>query len=131
MISYLVDVVLLAALALTSLRVAAMHRELRRLRGYQTQYVQVFGETSRAADSIGGSAPDRRGGREALRRLESAIGRAGELSRRLEGMARAAEPRSSSPRSDEIGLYARDSVASGAPLATDPASCRPRSGMKS
>ena len=35
MISYLVDAVLLIALAFTSMRVTRMHRELARLRSYQ------------------------------------------------------------------------------------------------
>ncbi len=108
MISYLVDVVLLAALVFTSLRVGAMHRELRKLRGYQTQYVEVFGETSRAADNIGVAMREIGGeGKEVLRRLEAAIDRAGALARRLEGMARAGEPRTSATQSDEIGLYSR------------------------
>lgn len=110
MISYLVDVVLLVALAATSLRVGAMHRELRRLRGYQTQYVQVFGETSRAADSIGDALRQIGGeGVEALRRLETAIARAGELSKRLEVMARAGGPKPQDVERDEIGVYSRKS----------------------
>jgi hypothetical protein len=93
MITYAVDVVLLAALVLTSLRVGAMHRELRRLRSYQTQYVQVFGETSRAADAIGGALRAiGTEGRTVLERLEAAIGRGAALSRRLEDMASAADP---------------------------------------
>ena len=53
MMSYLVNAVLLLALLVTSLRVGAMYRELKRLRGYQSQYVEVFDETSRAANHIG------------------------------------------------------------------------------
>jgi hypothetical protein len=107
-ITYLVDVVLIAALAATALRVGAMHRELRRLRGYQTQYVQVFGETSRAADSIGDALRQIGGdGQGTLVRLESAIARAGELAGRLEAMARAAEPQRGAERVDDPGLYTR------------------------
>ena len=86
---------LLVALAATSLRVGAMHRELRRLRGYQTQYVQVFGETSRAADSIGDALRQIGGeGREALQRLEAAIELEPAISPSAwKGMARAAEPK--------------------------------------
>ncbi len=107
MMTYIVDVVLLVALALTSLRVTVMHRELRRLRSYQTQYVQVFGETSRAADNIGAAVREIGGeGRTVLARLEAAIERAGAVSKRLEAMARAAEPRPSHA-SDDIGTYSR------------------------
>jgi hypothetical protein len=53
MMSYVIDGVLLLALLLTSLRVGMMYRELKRLRLYQSQYLEVFGETSRAADHIG------------------------------------------------------------------------------
>jgi hypothetical protein len=105
-ISYLVDIVLLVALAATAIRVGAMHRELRRLRTYQTQYVQVFGETSRAADNIGDALRQIGGeGSEALRRLETAIGKATDLAKKLENFARAAERRPAASEQDEIGIY--------------------------
>jgi hypothetical protein len=108
MMTTIVDIVLLAALVLTSLRVASMHRELRRLRSYQTQYVELFGETNRAADTIG-AALNHIGneGREVLERLEAAIGQGSVLSARLEAMAKAATPKPREAADDEAGTYSR------------------------
>jgi hypothetical protein len=118
--SYLIDVVLLVALVLTSLRVGTMHRELRRLRGYQMQYVQVFGETSRAADNIGVAVRQIGGeGREVLQRLETAIDRAGALAKHLDGLARVAEPRTLAAQSDDIGPYSRRPATSVATVEAD------------
>lgn len=110
MISHIFDAVLLIALVLTALRVGAMHRELRRLRGYQDQYVQVFGETSRAADNIGNAVRHIGGaGREVLVRLETAIAKAEALSKRLETMARAGaaqKQRASAPAAPKAAAVA-------------------------
>lgn len=108
MMSYIVDIVLLAALVLTSLRVGSMHRELRRLRRYQTQYVELFGETNRAADNIG-AALNRIGheGRDVLERLETAIGRGSALSSRLEAMAKASVAKPRPALEDDPGTYSR------------------------
>ena len=46
MISYLVDAVLLIALAFTSMRVTRMHRELVRLRSYQGEFSTIVHETA-------------------------------------------------------------------------------------
>ena len=48
MISYLVDAVLLIALAFTSMRVTRMHRELARLRSYQGEFSTIVQETAGA-----------------------------------------------------------------------------------
>ena len=81
MMSHVIDGVLLLALLLTSLRVGAMYRELKRLRGYQSQYVEVFGETSRAADHIGEAVRHSANeGRDVLERLEALMEEARELS---------------------------------------------------
>ena len=50
MISYLVDAVLLIALAFTSMRVTRMHRELARLRSYQGEFSTIVHETAGAFD---------------------------------------------------------------------------------
>lgn len=92
MIPHITDAVLLLALVLTSIRVAAMHRELRRLRSYHAEYREVFGQTSQAVDSINAAVRHiGRESRDALPRLEAAIKKAKALSRRLEDMACAAE----------------------------------------
>ena len=52
MISYLVDAVLLIALAFTSLRVTRMHRELARLRSYHGEFSTVVNETAGAFDTV-------------------------------------------------------------------------------
>ena len=46
MTSSIVDVVLLAALLVASFRMAAIHRELKRLRDYHAEYRLVFDQTS-------------------------------------------------------------------------------------
>jgi hypothetical protein len=108
MITYIVDGVLLLALALTSLRVGAMHRELRRLKGCKAEYLQVFDDTSRAVDNIDAAVRHiGHEGVEMLQRLEAAIGKAGALSKRLEDMARAAETSKRDAGSDDIGTYSR------------------------
>jgi hypothetical protein len=58
MISYLVDAVLLLALAFTSLRVTRMHRELARLRSYQGEFSTAVHETAGAFDSVINAAHD-------------------------------------------------------------------------
>ena len=58
MISYLVDAVLLLALAFTSIRVTRMHRELARLRNYQGEFSTIVNETAGAFDSVVSAAHD-------------------------------------------------------------------------
>lgn len=58
MTSYLVDAVLLLALAFTSIRVAGMHRELARLRSYQGEFSTIVHETAGAFDSVITAAHD-------------------------------------------------------------------------
>ncbi|MBR0850643.1 hypothetical protein JQ543_23075 [Bradyrhizobium diazoefficiens] len=58
MISYLVDAVLLIALAFTSLRVTRMHRELARLRSYQGEFSTAVHETAGAFDNVINAAHD-------------------------------------------------------------------------
>lgn len=110
MTSYVIDGVLLLALLLTSLRVGAMYRELKRLRGYQDQYVEVFGQTSRAADHIGEAVRHLgKEGRDVLERLGAMIEEGRELTRRLEAVARSpGEPAMrESAASEEVGTYSR------------------------
>lgn len=58
MISYLVDAVLLVALAFTSMRVTRMHRELARLRSYQSEFSTIVHETAGAFDTVITAAHD-------------------------------------------------------------------------
>lgn len=58
MISYLVDAVLLIALAFTSMRVTRMHSELARLRSYQGEFSTIVQETAGAFDTVITAAHD-------------------------------------------------------------------------
>jgi hypothetical protein len=58
MISYLVDAVLLIALAFTSMRVTKMHRELARLRSYQGEFTTIVHETAGVFDAVVSAAHD-------------------------------------------------------------------------
>ena len=58
MTSYLVDAVLLIALAFTSMRVTKMHRQLARLRSYQGEFSTIVHETASAFDTIVKAAHD-------------------------------------------------------------------------
>ncbi len=48
----LVEAILLGALALTSLQVWRMHRELKRMRAYHVEFQRVFCQTEAALESI-------------------------------------------------------------------------------
>ena len=123
MMSHVIDGVLLLALLLTALRVGAMYRELKRLRGYQSQYVEVFGETSRAANHIGEAVRHLGGeGRDVLERLEAALEEARDLTLRLEA---AAHPWSEaaireSAQSEDLGTYSRKGLVGAAGGEDDP-----------
>jgi hypothetical protein len=58
MVSYLIDAVLLIALGFTSMRVTRMHRELARLRNYQSEFSAIVNETTGAFDEIVSAAHD-------------------------------------------------------------------------
>lgn len=58
MISYLVDAVLLVALAFTSMRVTKMRRELARLRTYQCEFSTAVHQTTGAFDTVVSAAHD-------------------------------------------------------------------------
>lgn len=70
MISYLVDVVLLIALAFTTMRVTRMHRELARLRSYQGEFSTIVHEMAGAFDSVVSATHDSTAN---LRRLASVL----------------------------------------------------------
>jgi hypothetical protein len=125
MISHIADAVLLLALVLTAIRVGTMHRELRRLRGHHAEYVEVFNQTTRALDNIDSTVRHiGREGRDVLERLETAIGQARALSKRLEDMARAAHGNRSEPAAPaEAGGYIRKAAAA---AASEDAAAAPR-----
>ena len=52
MISYLVDAALMVALVITSVKMVAMYRELKRLGGYHADYQRIFDQTTLALDGI-------------------------------------------------------------------------------
>jgi hypothetical protein len=52
MVSYLVDLILVSALAFTSFRVTKMHRELVRLRTDQGDFGSVLGKTTETVDHM-------------------------------------------------------------------------------
>jgi hypothetical protein len=117
MMSYVIDGVLLLALLLTSLRVGVMYRELKRLRLYQSQYVEVFGETSRAADHIGEAVRHLgKEGRDLLERLGAGIEEGRELAKRLEAAAR---PAIDAATSEEFGSYSRRGLVNAAAAEAD------------
>ena len=58
MISYLVDAVLLVALAFTSIKVTRMHRELARLRSYQGEFSTIVDQTAGTFDAVVTAAHD-------------------------------------------------------------------------
>ena len=58
MTSYLVDAVLLMALAFTSIRVVGMQRELARLRSYHGEFSTIVHETASAFDTVITAAHD-------------------------------------------------------------------------
>ena len=112
MMSYVIDGALLLALLLTSLRVGVMYRELKRLRLYQSQYVEVLGETSRAADHIGEAVRHLgKEGRDVLERLGASIEEGRELAKRLEVAAR---PSVDAAGSEEFGTYSRKGLVAAA-----------------
>jgi hypothetical protein len=112
MMSHLIDGVLLFALLLTSLRVGAMYRELKRLRGYQAEYVEIFGSTSRAADHIGDAIRHlSREGRAVLERLENRIEEARGLMQQLEAATRSPSDSAINAALEDIGTYSRRSIA--------------------
>lgn len=55
MTSYLVDAVVCIALLVTAMRVTKMHRELKRLRGYETEFNEMMVRTTDALDNISGT----------------------------------------------------------------------------
>jgi hypothetical protein len=111
MISYLIDGVLLLALLLTSLRVGAMYRELKRLRGYQAEYLEVIGDTSRAADHIGDAVRHlSKEGRAILERLETRMEEARELTRQLEAAVRSPAEAAIRDALEDISTYSRRSA---------------------
>jgi hypothetical protein len=112
MTSYVIDGILLLALLLTSLRVGAMYRELKRLRGYQAEYVEIFGNTSRAADDIGDAIRHlSREGRAVLERLETRMEQAREMMRQLEAATRSPADSAINAALEDIGTYSRRSIA--------------------
>lgn len=97
MTSYLVDAVLLVALAFTSIRVVGMQRELARLRSYQGEFSTIVHETSGAFDTIITAAHDSTANLAQLAaELSTKIDQAHEVIAALD--ARCAQPLPDKPR---------------------------------
>ena len=105
-ISHISDAVLFAALLVTALCVGSMYRELRRLRGYQAQYLRVFDETKEAVGEIEAAiGAINREGRDILKDLGGRIDEARVLVVRLEALTAAAA--ADDTGADNIGTYSR------------------------
>ena len=103
MISYLVDAVLLIALAFTSMRVTRMHRELARLRSYQGEFSTIVHETAGTFDTVITAAHDSTADLGRLANVLSAkIDQAHEAIAALD--ARRAEPASAAKGGAEAGV---------------------------
>jgi hypothetical protein len=104
MMSYVTNAVLLTALLVTALCVGSMYRELRRLRGYQAQYLRVFDETKEAVSEIESAiAAINREGRDILKLLGGRIDEGRELAARLEALNALG---SAGDTSEDPGTYA-------------------------
>jgi hypothetical protein len=102
MTSYLVDAVLLLALAFTSIRVAGMQRELARLRTYQGEFSSIVHETAGAFDSVIKAAHDSTANLAQLAAvLNTKIDQAHEVIAALD--ARCMQPPSAIKNSDDAG----------------------------
>ncbi|NBN79350.1 hypothetical protein GWI72_13820 [Microvirga tunisiensis] len=92
MISYLVDAVLLIALAITSVKMVTMYRELRRLGSYHTDYQRIFDQTALALDGIEVSIQELNvRGSQVLNALGSRMDDARELIAEIDGLIREAK----------------------------------------
>lgn len=92
MISYLVDAVLLIALAITSVKMVTMYRELRRLGSYHADYQRVFDQTSLALDGIEVSIQEINvRGSQVLNALGSRMDDARDLIAEIDGLIREAK----------------------------------------
>jgi hypothetical protein len=92
MISYLVDAVLLTALAVTSIKMVSMYRELRRLGSYHDDYQRIFDQTALALEGIEVSVKELNvRGQQVLNALGSRMDDARELIAEIDALTREAK----------------------------------------
>lgn len=92
MISYLVDAVLLIALAVTSIKMVSMYRELRRLGSYHEDYQRIFDQTALALDGIEVSVKELNvRGQQVLNALGTRMDDARELIAEIDALTREAK----------------------------------------
>lgn len=92
MISYLVDTVLLIALAITSFKMVSMYRELRRLGSYHEDYQRIFDQTALALDGIEVSVKELNvRGQQVLNALGTRMDDARELIAEIDALTREAK----------------------------------------
>ncbi len=118
MVSYLIDGFLLFALLITTWRVVAMYRQLKRLSGYHEEYQRIFDQTSEAMDNIGLSLQEIRvRGEEILSNLGQRIDEAREATVDISGVILQAQTEMKSlqehiewlsKKSDEVGISMND-----------------------
>ncbi|WP_106752540.1 hypothetical protein [Pannonibacter carbonis] len=126
MISYLVDAVLLVALAITSIKMVTMYRELRRLGSYHADYQRVFDQTSLALDGIEVSIQEINvRGAQVLNALGSRMDDARDLIAEIDGLIREAKRQQSVLKAElkqlSAELAVRPSASQFTPSDTDPA----------
>ncbi len=91
MISYLIDAVLLVALAATSVQVGLMYREIRKLRRHDGEYREILGATSEALADVEAAVRDLNAhGAQVVMALGSRIEQAQAMIGELEERARVA-----------------------------------------
>ena len=101
MISAIVDGVLLVALVATTVRMLAMHRELRRLGSYHDDYQRIFDQTALALDGIEVSIQEINvKGAQILNALGSRMDDARDLIAEIDGLTREAKRQQSILRAE-------------------------------
>ncbi|GAB2182769.1 hypothetical protein [Roseibium sp. LAB1] len=101
MISAIVDGVLLLALVATTIRMLAMHRELRRLGSYHEDYQRIFDQTALALDGIEVSIQEINvKGAQILNALGNRMDDARELIAEIDGLTREAKRQQSVLRAE-------------------------------
>lgn len=126
MISYLVDAVLLIALAITSVKMVTMYRELRRLGSYHADYQRVFDQTALALDGIEVSIQEINvRGAQVLNALGSRMDDARDLIAEIDGLIREAKRQQSVLKAElkqlSAELAVRPTASQFTPSDTDPA----------
>ncbi|WP_321340743.1 hypothetical protein [Breoghania sp.] len=107
MISYLVDAVLMVALVITSIKIVAMYRELKRLSSYHADYQRIFDQTTLALDGIEVSIQEINvRGTQVLNALGSRMDDARGIISEIDGLIREARKQQTELRTEMRQLHA-------------------------